>query len=125
MGEKPIVLLGIGLNVEQESFPEEIAGIATSLRLHGITAERETVAAAILNKLEQMAEIFIEKGFARVRPLWIEANCTLGRNVTVETPGGKVVGKAINLDDGGGLLVETASGVRRVTTGDVLLGDAV
>ena len=122
LGEKTVVLLGIGINVEQESFPGEIAGIATSLRLLGVSAQREEAATAVINSLEQVVEIFIEHGFARVRPHWIEANCTLGKEITVEQPAGKLQGKAINIDDSGGLLVETDSGVERVTTGDFLMG---
>ena len=122
LGEKTVVLLGIGINVEQTSFPGEIAGIAASLRQLGVSAQREEVAAAVITSLEQVVEIFIEHGFARIRPQWIEANCTLGKEVTVEQPAGKLQGKAINIDDSGALLVETGDGVERVTTGDFLLG---
>lgn len=122
MDKKAVVLAGIGINVEQDSFPDEIKGTATSLALESIDADKETVAAAILNRLEQMVELFSEKGFAQIRPLWIEANCTLGRDVTVETPSGRLQGKAIEIDGDGALLVETDSGVERVTCGDVLLG---
>ncbi|MFQ5433127.1 MAG: biotin--[acetyl-CoA-carboxylase] ligase [Nitrospinota bacterium] len=122
MHEQVVVLAGIGINVEQEIFPDEIADTAASLALQGINVEKESLAAAILNKLEKAAEIFNEKGFARIRPLWIDANCTLGRDVTVVTPGARLRGKAIGIDETGGLLVETGNGIERVTTGDVLLG---
>jgi len=123
MNEQAVVLVGIGINVEQEIFPDEIADTATSLTLQGIKAGRETLAAAVLNKLEEAAEIFNEKGFAQIRPLWLDANCTLGRDVTVVTPSGRLQGKAMDLDETGGLLVETDGGIERVTTGDVLLGN--
>ena len=122
MNGQAVVLVGIGINVEQETFPDEIADTATSLALQGIKAEREILAAAVLNRLEKMAAIFNDKGFAPLRQLWIDANCTLGRNVTVVTPGGRLQGKAMDLDETGGLLVETDGGIERVTTGDVLLG---
>jgi len=122
MNGQAVVLVGIGINVEQENFPDEIADTATSLALQGIKAERETLAAAVLNKLEKAAEIFSEKGFAQILPLWLDANCTLGRDVTVVTPGGRLQGRAMEIDETGGLLVETDGGIERVTAGDVLLG---
>lgn len=120
--DKPVVLVGIGINVEQKSFPDEITETATSLALNGITVEKESLAAQILNKLETVADKFNENGFSPIRPLWLEANCTLGREVTVNTVDRQLKGRAIDLDESGGLLVETDGGIERITTGDVLLG---
>ena len=122
ISDKAVVLVGIGINVEQESFPDEIADTATSLALQGITVDKESIAAEVLNQLETATEIFNENGFSQIRPLWLELNCTLGREVTVNTPAGQLKGKAIDLDESGALLVETDGGIERVTTGDVLLG---
>jgi BirA family biotin operon repressor/biotin-[acetyl-CoA-carboxylase] ligase len=123
LSDKTVVLAGIGINVEQEIFPDEIAGTATSLALHGITVDKESLAAGILNELEKATEIFNAEGFSQIRPLWLDANCTLGKEVTVNAPSGQLQGKAIDLDESGALLVETDGGIERVTTGDVLLGN--
>ena len=45
-------VLGIGLNVTTESFPPELAEIATSLRLAGHDAPLERVLAAVLAALD-------------------------------------------------------------------------
>lgn len=44
---------------------------------------------------------------------------TLGMDVKVTTPRGEVVGRAVDLDDDGGLIVDTADGRVAVTVGDV------
>jgi len=117
IGERKFVLIGIGINVKQDSFPGEIAGIAVSLRQAGADVTLEETAAAIINKLEEMLDLF-HKGFKYVRPHWIEHNYTLGKNITVSNPAGDIVGKAINLDDDGNLVLETAGGVIRLNAGD-------
>lgn len=119
--KKPVVLLGIGVNVEQKLFPMDISEKAVSLAQLGMSADRETVAMVILNMLEPMLDVFSEKGFCKVRPYWIRMNCTLGKNVTIEKPSGVARGVAIDLDDNGMLLVETENGTERVNSGDLLV----
>ena len=121
LSDKAVVLVGIGINVEQEILPDEIAGIATSLALQGIKIDKESLAAEILNRLETAAKIFSEKGFSQIRPLWLDVNCTLGKDVTVNMISGQLHGKAVDLDESGALMVETSGGIERVTSGDVLL----
>jgi BirA family biotin operon repressor/biotin-[acetyl-CoA-carboxylase] ligase len=49
---------------------------------------------------------------------WRELSDTLGRRVRVETPDGEVVGEAVDVEPPGTLVVETATGRRRVAVGD-------
>ncbi len=46
---------------------------------------------------------------------------TLGREVQVQLDGREVVGRAEDLDATGALLVRTAAGLERITSGDVAL----
>ncbi len=112
------VLLGIGINVEQESFPDEIAGIAVSLRQAGLKVAVEDVASAILNQLEPMLDTFMANGFAHIRRYWLEVNCTIGKKITVTQPSGLIKGKAINIDDEGALILETENGTQKALSGD-------
>ena len=120
IGETSAVFLGIGINVGQSTFPSEISDIAISLKQIGIETTREDVSAAILNTLEPMLATFKAEGFSKIRPIWIEENCTLGKEVTIKRPGGDIEGKAINIDDSGDLVIETADGVVKVNSGDFL-----
>lgn len=56
------VVAGIGVNVSQESFPDDLPG-AASLRVSGINAEREALAAEVLNHFEEDYEKFVRGGF--------------------------------------------------------------
>jgi len=123
INEESFILLGIGVNVEQEAFPEDIAAIAVSLRQVGTAVSKEEVAAALLNRLEPMVNLFMEGGFPRVRPFWVDVNCTLGKTLAVSQPSGIVRGKAINIDDEGALVLETADGVQKVLSGDFTITD--
>ena len=46
-------VLGIGLNVSTERFPDELAELATSLRLSGIEETTEAVLAGLLRSLDE------------------------------------------------------------------------
>jgi BirA family biotin operon repressor/biotin-[acetyl-CoA-carboxylase] ligase len=58
-----------------------------------------------------------------VRPFWVDVNCTLGKTLAVSQPSGAVRGKAINIDDEGALILETADGVQKVLSGDFTITD--
>lgn len=62
VSSKNCVVAGIGVNVSQESFPDDLPG-AASLRLSGINAEREALAAEVLNHFEEDYEKFVRGGF--------------------------------------------------------------
>jgi BirA family biotin operon repressor/biotin-[acetyl-CoA-carboxylase] ligase len=49
---------------------------------------------------------------------WREHAGTLGRQVRVETPGGEVVGEAVDVRFPGALVVDTGEGREEVTAGD-------
>ncbi len=112
--EGPWAVAGLGINVETEEFPPEIASVATSLRLLGHRVKRDDLCPVLLRELDELYR-------APFRLAYYEARCgTLGRSVSVETSTGVVTGVARRLDHDGGLVVETDSGEVRVLSGDVL-----
>jgi BirA family biotin operon repressor/biotin-[acetyl-CoA-carboxylase] ligase len=122
-GKPPMLIIGVGINVEQEFFPEKLAETAVSLRQLGFSASREEVAAAALNSLERQLDEFKNGGLAALLGQWREMDCTLGRKVSVKNISSAVEGVARGIGDDGALLVETADGMRRVTAGDILWGN--
>ena len=58
-------------------------------------------------------------GFSVVLDAWRQESITLGRMVNVIGLDKSFVGKAIDIDNDGALLVETEQGVERVLAGDV------
>jgi len=114
--------VGIGINCLQQNgdFHPEIAGLATSLSLAaGQTIPPEKLAAAMVEALWKMRlSLFREK--ARIMAEY-KANCiTLGNDIQVIQGDHIRPGKAVDLDEDGGLLVEYPDGSRQiVSSGEV------
>lgn len=118
------VVLGAGVNVNArpEDFPAELREEATSVLIErGQAAPRALFAAACLTALEDWLDRHEERGFGAIREAWRERSVTLGRAVAVQVEGREVRGTAEDLDETGALLVRTADGLERVTSGDVKL----
>ena len=116
------VVLGIGVNLNAgaEDFPEEVAGIATSVHhARGQKVPRALFTAALLYRLEEWLGRHDAEGFAPVREAWKELSGTLGQQVLVRTDKREFVGQAFDIDEVGALLVRTDTGVERVLAGDV------
>src|SRR6202012_5742346 len=117
------IILGIGVDVNQEEFPPEIRKIATSLRIEaGEEIVRAELATAILQELGVDYARICGGKFSQVADEW-EAGCaTIGKNVSVQTGVQNIRGRAEALDEDGALLVRTEHGhLERVIGGDVTL----
>jgi BirA family biotin operon repressor/biotin-[acetyl-CoA-carboxylase] ligase len=116
-----IVGVGINVNVDPDDY-EEIAGIATSMKLlTGTVIAREEVLAAFCNHFESLYEEALG-GSRRPFEQWKSRLVTLGKMVHAERGGLPLYGKAVDVEDDGALLIEREDGVReRVEAGDVLL----
>jgi len=119
------VVVGIGLNVNatEESFPDELAEKATSLRLiGGKSLSRVEVLSRVLSSLETAYESFQERGVAAAIELW-EAHAELGNPCRAQVAGREIVGVVAGVDGDGALLIEDEAGDRhRVVSGEVLPG---
>lgn len=112
------VVLGVGLNVNQESgdFPPELKPLASSLfEETGRIWDREELLAGLLQSLEYHYERWTCDGFAWVRPLWERDALWMGEKVRAGTQMGRILG----LSDDGGLLLETEQGPQCVQSGEV------
>jgi len=115
-------VIGVGVNVSQvpADFPPELATLATSLAIEGVTTTREDVAAGFLNALEPLWTDLQEGGRDAVLDAWRARADFWGRTLRVHTPAGVREGIARDLDDSGGLVLEPAGGERlTVVAGDV------
>jgi BirA family biotin operon repressor/biotin-[acetyl-CoA-carboxylase] ligase len=65
-------------------------------------------------------ELHADEGFAKIREAWRKLCLTLGEDVAVRTGDEQVVGKAVDIDETGALVIQTADrGNQRVLAGDV------
>ena len=117
------VILGIGVDVNQEDFPPELRKLATSLKVEtGVAISRAELATEILRELDFDYDRIGGGKFAQVADEW-EASCaTIGKNVSVQMGTRLIRGYAEALDDDGALLVRTEHGhLERIIGGDVTL----
>ncbi|MCL4797791.1 MAG: biotin--[acetyl-CoA-carboxylase] ligase [Bryobacteraceae bacterium] len=116
------VLAGIGLNVNQPDFPEEIREIATSIVLEtGTEHDKHFLLRAIAGGIETHVNILETSGGAAILRLFTAASSYVsGRRVAVELPAGETRGITAGLTPEGFLLLDTEAGERiTITAGGV------
>jgi BirA family biotin operon repressor/biotin-[acetyl-CoA-carboxylase] ligase len=107
------VIIGIGMNVnqEEESYPEELRSIATSLLIEtGIKVNRAELIQQVLSKLEQLYDLYLQEGFYPIKILWESYAISIGKMLTARMPQGDLYGKALGITDDGVLMVEDEQG---------------
>jgi BirA family transcriptional regulator, biotin operon repressor / biotin---[acetyl-CoA-carboxylase] ligase len=122
------LVVGVGLNVNQPSFPGDLREVATSLRLEtGNCWGRVELAAALLKSLDHEYRALLKPGpggrESVLRRFQEGSSYARGRRVRVEEDGG-YEGITAGLDARGFLQVETSRGLRTVLSGGVRALDA-
>ena len=106
------VIIGIGINVNNRTFPEEIKGMATSLCLEsGRFIEREKIVENILAEFGEEYERFVAAG--DLSQIWEAYNAMLintGKQVCVLEPGNTYEALALGITQEGQVRVQLASG---------------
>jgi BirA family biotin operon repressor/biotin-[acetyl-CoA-carboxylase] ligase len=119
------VVLGIGVDVNlgQADFPNELKGVATSLRIElDAPVPRPELAVAILRELDRDYARVASNRFPALADEWEEHSVTLGRRVLIRVGDRQVRGRAESLGEDGELLLRTDHGhLERIAGGDVTL----
>lgn len=115
------IIVGVGINVNQERFPGSLEDSATSLMMEsGGEVSRISVIREVLHQLECYYALLMEKGFAPVIDEMRNLSAVFGKQVVVSSNGKRYAGEAVDLDTDGALLIRLDSGIRvRVVTGSV------
>ena len=117
------VVLGIGINLTKEAFPEELARVAISVaEAAGRRIDRETVLAALVQALASWYELIHEvNGPDRILAAWVShSSYSEGKSVSVNNGENTLNGVTRGLESDGALRVETAAGeIVVVRAGDV------
>ncbi|MGS0765895.1 biotin--[acetyl-CoA-carboxylase] ligase [Syntrophomonas curvata] len=122
----PAVIIGVGINVNQEQseLPPDCRKTSTSLKIKtGNDLPRLRILREFINSWDEHYRCFLDSGSQYVKDKWLTYNHTLGRRVTVNRGSDSVSGQAVAISDNGGLLVRLADGeIREFMADDVTLG---
>ena len=124
-GQIDSLIIGIGINTSEKSFPPELAGIAGSVSAEGLDGhEKSLLAASITEKVLRYT-----KDLSGFMDSYRRRSMVIGREITVYTgtyrkdPTQELGGRsafALEIDDAGGLVVEYEGGTRQtLTSGEV------
>ena len=106
------VVIGDGINVNQETFPEEIRDTATSLKIEtGSSVRRSVLIATIMECFEQFYEVFMTtEDLSGLQERYNAMLVNLGREVRVLEPGNEYEAHALGINRIGELIVRTPDG---------------
>lgn len=119
------VIMGIGINVnlDEGDFPEELKDKATSLKIStGKEISRKELTANILNEFEKLYLKFKEEdNIEEVLKISRENSILLVEEVRIIRGNNIKIGKAIDINDNGELVVEVGDKVEKIISGEVSL----
>lgn len=115
------IVIGVGINVLNEAFPDEIRSVATSiLKETGASCSRNKIIAETMNRFEHNFDIFLKtEDLSGLLDTYNASLINRNRQVRVLDPAGEYSGTAAGIDKDGELLVRTEDTVRKVTSGEV------
>jgi len=115
------IVVGIGINVHNEQFPEELADRATSLYLEsGRHYSRAGLVEAVCEYFEQYYDVFMRtQDLSGLKAEYDGCLVNNDRQVCILDPHGSYEGVARGITERGALRVETADGMRNVDSGEV------
>lgn len=115
------VVVGIGINVQMAA--GEAKGIdqqwVNLAEIRGAFIERNQVASAILNALLPMLARYESHGFAQHRDAWLALDALAGKPVELLAGESRIAGIARGVDSAGSLRLETESGVKVFSGGEI------
>jgi len=117
------MIIGVGVNVNHESLPEEIAGRATSLRIaSGRIQSRLEILLEFLEEFERLYMAFERKGPRTIIDQWTRlSSFAQGRKIEIHDGVRKIAGVTRGLNPLGALRIEQKDGrVEEVYSGDLV-----
>ena len=117
------VIVGIGINLNDSAFPEELKMVATSVEAEaGAKVDRELLIEELVRALGQKYELLQSAGGAALMLAeWTaRSSYAVGKRVRVELHGETIEGTTRGLEPDGALRVETVAGeIKLIRAGDV------
>jgi BirA family biotin operon repressor/biotin-[acetyl-CoA-carboxylase] ligase len=118
------MIIGVGLNVNHESFPEDIRHRAASLRLaSGRIQSRIEIVLEFFEEFENIYVEFAAKGPARIIERWMrQSSFANGRKIEIHDGVRRIAGVTRGLNPLGALRVEQKGGeIEEIYSGDLIV----
>jgi len=114
-------VIGVGINIGQKVFVQELQDKATSLVAEGVQVDVESLLTVVLEAFAGLYDTFIESGdLGFIMDKYNEMLAGRNGQVRVLEPGGEYEGKSLGINRTGELLVEKKDGtVQEVFAGEV------
>ena len=117
------IVVGIGLNINNEDFPRDLCTIATSVRIeeeHSVS--RVKVLQGLLARLESRYFELLAGNFGATLQKGKSLSIAIGQELRLDMINGFLIGQAIDIDDNGFLLLRDHSGsVHTILSGEITI----
>ena len=115
------IISGMGINVNNKEFPDDIKDMASSLLLEtGILADRSNLIAAVIYHFYKNMNIFLKTGdMSGLKENYENHLVNIGKDVKILDPKGIYQGIALGIDETGALIVNTEGKIKRIISGEV------
>lgn len=118
-----IIGIGINANLDEDDFSQDLKDKGTSLKIvTGNTVRRNKLLALVLNHFERLYDSFKENlDLTETIKVCRENSALIGKEVQIIKDGAPRLGRALDINDDGELLVEFTDGIERIYSGEVSL----
>jgi BirA family biotin operon repressor/biotin-[acetyl-CoA-carboxylase] ligase len=114
-GERTSIIVGIGVNITTDEFPDEIKDTATSLKQ---SVDKTVLLECIVKHLIELINGLPQRTFLAE---YKEKSMVIGKEVYFIKNGVKKEGMAVDINQDGGLIVQTPDGCETLNTGEITL----
>jgi BirA family biotin operon repressor/biotin-[acetyl-CoA-carboxylase] ligase len=111
--DSPAVVLGIGINVNQLTFPDEIQSAATSLKIlnNGASVDRNVLIQSLMRHIDsEYLSLTLPGGTDRLIEKWSNYSDLFGKEITFKVGNTAIRGRAIGLNEAGNLIIASENG---------------
>ncbi len=115
-----IIGMGININTDTSTLPDEIRDIACSISEElDSEVSRVKFLADFLNSFERCYDRFLSGDFAGILEKWIKKSGILNKQIKVTILEKEIFGTVTSVNEDGNLILETDEGIKVINSGDI------
>ena len=116
------VIVGIGINVNQQNFPPDLQSKATSLRLEtNKEVDRRALLSETLSSLEELYKTINSDEIQSIITLWLSRSTMINKPISVSQQGNVISGIVKGLSKEGALVLQSNGTEQKLFAGDVTI----